>query len=252
MLNRILKSLRAPQAPQACVPPGIRIYAIGDIHGRLDLLDKLLVRIEQDDLARGQSATQLIFLGDLVDRGPDSAGVVERLRRLAETNVNMRFLLGNHEETFLRAIEGNTKALKFFCRYGGRETILSYGIPPDEYDRLDYDDLAARLAPLVPSSHRDFLGRFEDLITIGDYAFVHAGVRPDMPFDSQTVHDLRWIREPFLGHRGMLDKVVVHGHTISEQVEILPHRIGIDTGAYMSGVLSALGLERDDRWILST
>ena len=251
MIKRFFPSRRELPA-RATISDGRRVYAIGDIHGRLDLLDDLLARIDADDTSRGKAETTLIFLGDLVDRGYDSAGVVERLRRLAETRPRTRFLLGNHEEVFLLAIAGDDRATELFRRIGGRETALSYGISAEDCEELTCAEISEHLQALVPSAHRDFLGAFEDLILIGDYAFAHAGVRPGVPLDSQRLEDLRWIREPFLDHRGVLEKVIVHGHSIRADVEIADHRIGIDTGAYLTGRLSALGLEGAERWVLQT
>lgn len=252
MLSKLLRS-RTPVVPVAStVPDGERIYAIGDVHGRLDLLDRLLEQIDDDEARRGPMQTQLVFLGDLVDRGPDSAGVVDRLRCLPTGDRPARFLLGNHEEVFLSALDGDRRALRAFCRIGGRETVLSYGVSPSDYERMDYDQLAAALSELIPATHRAFLASFEDLIVLGDYAFAHAGVRPATALSEQRTADLRWIRTPFLDHRGPLEKVIVHGHTIRAEVEWRPHRIGIDTGAYESGRLSALGLEGADRWVLQT
>lgn len=252
MIKKLFGARRAPQEQPASIPIGQRVYAIGDVHGRLDLLDELLGRIDADDAGKPPAETSLIFLGDIVDRGPGSAGVVERLRQRAERQPGMRFLMGNHEEMFLAALDGDKATLRLFCRVGGRETILSYGMTAEEYDRLDYDELAVRMAELVPAAHRDFLSGFEAMIVVGDYAFVHAGVRPDTPLADQRTKDLRWIRSPFLDHRGRLEKIIVHGHTALEEVEYLPHRIGIDTGAYTTGRLTALGLEAGDRWCLQT
>lgn len=251
MFRRLLPRRRDSEAP-AALPPGRRVYAVGDIHGRLDLLDSALDRIAADDAARDGAETTLIFLGDLVDRGPDSAGVVERLRRLADTDVDARFLLGNHEEVFLLALAGDARAVRLFCRIGGRETLLSYGVDAGNYEALSYAEVGERLAALVPPAHRAFLAGFEQLIVMGDYAFAHAGVRPGVPLAEQSAEDLRWIREPFLDHRGTLEKVVVHGHTIREEVEFRRHRIGIDTGGYATGRLSVLGLEGVARWILES
>lgn len=250
MLKSLRNAFRA--APPAAVPAGTRIYAIGDIHGRSDLLDQLTALIDEDHASRGGGARQLIFLGDLIDRGPDSAGVVERVMAIKAREPATRILMGNHEEVLLKVLDGDDKAIRFFCRVGGRETILSYGVSTDEYDSVDFAELAEMVRDRVPDSHRSFMGSFEDLIVVGDYVFVHAGIRPQVPLEEQRGVDLRWIREPFLDHAAPHQKIVVHGHTITEQVETRPNRVGIDTGAYASGRLTALGLESTNRWILST
>ena len=237
----------------ARVPDGVRIYAIGDIHGRNDLLSDLLTKIEADDLSRGSAETQIIFLGDLMDRGPDSAGVIETAMALRVTGKNVRYLMGNHEEVFVRACRKNDpKTTRFFIRIGGEATVLSYDITRAEYIALDMEQLSERLATIVPQSHIDFIETFEDQIVIGDYAFVHAGIRPGVPLAEQKPSDLRWIREDFVGQRGDLEKVVVYGHTIYEAVEERGSRIGIDTGAYASDKLTALALEGGERWYLQT
>lgn len=251
MFNLFRKPMRQV-APKASVPPGQRYYAIGDIHGRLDLLNQLLELIDADDAQRGSADCQLIFLGDLVDRGPDSAGVVERARVIAEAAPSTRLLMGNHEEVFLKALGGDVQAMRFFCRIGGRETILSYGISESDYLRFDHEELVAAAQQAVPASHRDFLASFSDMFVVGDYAFVHAGIRPGMPLAEQRPGDLRWIREPFLESPETHECVVIHGHTISEAVEFRANRIGIDTGAHQSGKLTCLGLEGDQRWTIST
>ncbi len=241
-----------PSGPQGSIPDGMRIYAIGDIHGRLDLLDTLMGQIDADDAARGPAESQIIFLGDLVDRGPHSAGVVERAYQITQAKPGTRLLTGNHEEVFLKALDGDDKALRLFCRIGGRETILSYGLSEDQYQQLDYDQLMVEIQRIVPQHHREFLGTFEDLIEIGDYAFVHAGISPDAPLSAQQPSDLRWIREGFLNHPLPFERIIVHGHTITAEIETRPNRIGIDTGAYASGKLSVLCLERGERWTIST
>jgi serine/threonine protein phosphatase 1 len=239
--------------PRACaVPEGRRVYAVGDIHGRRDLLDRLLELIDEDDAARGPADTEIIFLGDLVDRGPDSRGVVDRLLHLAQAGGKVRFLMGNHEDVFVRAARGDLRALRFLTRIGGRETLLSYGISAEEYRSVDFDELAHLLARNVPAEHVDFLSGFESWIEIGDYLFVHAGVRPGIAIEAQSRGDLCWIREEFLDHRDSFGKMVVHGHSITDDVDLRPNRIGIDTGAYASGHLTAIGLEGGERWFLST
>lgn len=252
MLKKLLRSTRSPIAPAPAVPAGHRIYAVGDVHGCLAELDRVLAMIEDDDAHRPAAETMLIFLGDLVDRGPDSAGVLDRLLTLSTTRAGVRFLKGNHEEVFLHALSGEKDALRLFCRVGGRETILSYGVSAAEYDALDYGDLAARMQELIPAAHRAFVAGFEDMIVAGDYAFVHAGIRPEVALDEQRGSDLRWIRETFLDYRRPHPKVIVHGHTITSDVDRRPNRIGIDTGAYASGKLSALGIERDQTWLLQS
>jgi len=251
MLRNLVTRFRASSTPKPSIAEGRRLYVVGDIHGRLDLLDQLLTIIDTDDSAREATETHLIFLGDLIDRGPHSAQVVERLRQLAAAAPGAtRFLLGNHEEVFLAAVAGNEEAFRFFIRIGGRETVLSYGVSEEEYRQLDYPELLAAFRAKVPPDHVDFIQGFENLILDGDYAFVHAGIRPNVPLVEQREKDLRWIREEFLSARTPHEKVIVHGHTISTEPELLPHRIGLDTGAYVSGTLTAMGFEGSERWPL--
>jgi serine/threonine protein phosphatase 1 len=235
------------------VPDGLRVYAIGDIHGRLDLLDELLASIAADDRARGDRVrTHYIFLGDLIDRGPESRGVVDRLIAFSNSGRNVRFLMGNHEQVFLRALEGDRRALRFLVRIGGRETLLSYGIDEEDYKALDFEELAALAARKVPADHLAFMRSFEDWIALGDYLFVHAGLKPGVALEEQAQSDLCWIRDEFLGHRESFGPLVVHGHSITEDIDVRANRIGIDTGAFATGKLTAIGLEGDDRWFLST
>lgn len=250
-VRSLLKLVSRAPPPASIVPAGRRIYAIGDIHGRCDLVEQLLAMIDADDRRRGTARTELIFLGDLVDRGPDSRGVVERLITLrAERPV--RFLMGNHEEVFLRAVAGDQRALRFLIRIGGRETLFSYGISEREYRELDYDELVALVQEKVPAAHVEFLAAFEKWIEVGDYLFVHAGLRPGIALAEQALSDLYWIRDDFLRHRDSFGKMVVHGHSITETIDERTNRIGIDTGAYATGRLAAIGLEGGERWYLST
>ncbi|SEJ16514.1 serine/threonine protein phosphatase 1 [Sphingomonas sp. OV641] len=251
MLSRLF-TRRRPEPIQAELPEGRRIYAIGDIHGRLDLLEQLLALIEQDDAARGRARTGLIFLGDLVDRGPDSAGVVERVRRLCVERPDTRCLSGNHEEIFLGAHEGNGELVRLLLRAGGFETLLSYGLGADEIEQANIAELAEMIERAVPAEHVVFLRSLDDYLLEGDYLFVHAGIRPGVAVEQQSPRDLRWIRQPFLDFAGNHGKLVVHGHTITDDVVQRDNRIGIDTGAYRTGRLTALGLEGRDRWFLDT
>ncbi|HEV2815946.1 MAG TPA: metallophosphoesterase family protein [Allosphingosinicella sp.] len=250
-VRSLLNFVTRPAPPAFVVPAGRRIYAIGDIHGRRDLVEQLLAMIDADDRRRGAARTELIFLGDLVDRGPDSRGVVERLMALRDERP-ARFLMGNHEEVFLRAVAGDTRALRFLIRIGGRETLFSYGISAEEYRELEYDALMARIREQVPADHIAFLSAFEQWIEVGDYLFVHAGLRPGVALEDQAQSDLCWIRDDFLRHRESFGRMVVHGHSITEEIDERTNRIGIDTGAYATGRLAAIGLEGGERWYLST
>lgn len=230
---------------------GCRAYAIGDVHGRLDLLDRLLANIERDMASRETRRTFIIFLGDLIDRGPDSAGVVERLRTYRNPDAKLVFLGGNHEEVLLNILAGKRDVLPSWLKFGGSECAASYGIDTAELARVHEDAAIEMVRAKVPRTHREFLESFADTFSFGDYLFVHAGIRPGLPLERQTRADLRWIREPFLHDTGDHGFVVVHGHTIVDSVEELPNRIGIDTGAYRSGVLTALVVDGGERRFLS-
>lgn len=233
-------------------PRGRRAYVIGDVHGRLDLLDRLLARIEEEASGARKLKTSIIFVGDLVDRGPDSAGVIERLRTYSPDPASMHFIMGNHEEVMLRVIEGDVDLLQSWLRFGGAETLQSYGIAATSLAGLSPEELSQRLKRAVPPEHRDFIAGFADSISFGSYVFVHAGIRPGISLAEQSQSDLRWIRDPFLEDTTERGFVVVHGHTITNQVEVTPNRIGIDTGAFFSGTLTALGLQGKERWLLQT
>lgn len=235
----------APRRRIARVPDGQRWYVIGDVHGRLDLLEELKAAIEADDAAAPAAETTIAFLGDLVDRGPDSAGVIKLARKWGKQR-SVRYLAGNHEEMFLQSFE-DKEILRHFLKHGGRETVLSYGMKRKEYNRLKVSELQVAMKDLVPKADREFLASFEDIIVIGDYALVHAGINPANPIDQQRRNDMLWIRERFLKHEEPFSHVVVHGHTIFEAVEDKEHRIGIDTGAFRTGRLTALVLEGDRR-----
>lgn len=251
MLSRLRQLLGArPPAPTAALPQGQRAYAIGDIHGRADLLAPLIAAIDADDTARGQAATTIILLGDLIDRGPDSAGVI-RLARDWQQRRNVRILMGNHEEMFLTALE-RTEAMRHFLRFGGREMLLSYPLDPMAYTRAELDEVAGLARGVIPAEDIAFIRSFEDRVRLGDYLFVHAGIRPGVALEEQSASDLRWIREDFLTHDESHGPIIVHGHTIFDCPQIRHNRIGIDTGAYRSGRLTALGLEGTKRWLLTS
>ncbi|PKB19467.1 serine/threonine protein phosphatase 1 [Novosphingobium kunmingense] len=239
---------RRPARPVPALPAGQRVYAIGDVHGCARLFDALVDAIEADDEMRAGAETTIVLLGDLIDRGPDSAGVVARARALQQRRP-VRLLMGNHEEMLLDALEDEA-ILREFLRYGGRETLLSYGVDPAAYHAADLAEVGALLRAHVPQADFDFLAGGESRIALGDYLFVHAGVRPGTALDEQRASDLRWIRGPFLAQDDGFGAVVVHGHTIFAKPEIRTGRIGIDTGAYAHGCLTALGLDGSERWLI--
>jgi serine/threonine protein phosphatase 1 len=246
------KRATTAQQAMATVPEGQRIYAVGDVHGRFDLLHTLLDRIEADSRARGPADTHVVMLGDLIDRGAQSRDVIDLLLYRRPAFAQFHFIMGNHEEMLLRlADEPGGRGLEHFLRAGGRETFESYGAPQHVLDLPDYypDDT---LVSYIPSDHLAFLRAAHHGIQFGDYLFVHAGIRPGVPIDEQTPGDLRWIRGEFLNSDQDHGVTVVHGHTIVREPEVRPNRIGIDTGAYASGILTALGLEGTSRWWLAT
>ena len=233
-------------------PKGHRGYAIGDIHGRLDLLDEILAKIAADDADRSPARTTIIFLGDLIDRGSQSAQVVERLRNFHPPFAKTVFLMGNHEEVLLRIMAGETDILPDWMRFGGAECARSYGMDPVDLECRDPASALRLLRRSIPKDHLEFLSAFADTASFGKYLFVHAGIRPGVPIAKQTAQDLRWIRNPFLDDETDHGRIVVHGHTISEEVDERHNRIGLDTGAYWSGILTAIGLEGNERWYLQT
>lgn len=233
-------------------PPHLRAYAVGDVHGRLDLLRGLIREIERDNAARPPARTYLVFLGDLIDRGPDSKGVIDYLLGPGLDFARPIFLKGNHEEFLLRVLDGEEDAVLDWLTYGGFECAESYGVSRGSTLNSTPAAIVKRLREAVPAAHRAFLDRMADTFRFGDYLFVHAGIRPGLPVDEQSPKDLRWIREGFLESRADHGLVVVHGHTIVERPEEHPNRIALDTGAYRSGVLTAIGLDGPDRWFLQT
>lgn len=239
----------------AAVPEGQAVYAIGDIHGRLDLLEDLLRRILVD-AARypGDRQRSLIFLGDYIDRGPASRGVVEMLLGDPIHGFETVRLMGNHEEAMLDFLDERSSGLDWLS-YGGLDTLLSYGVPlrslPNSADAAA--ELRLSLVSAVPHAHVDFLRAGALQHSVGDYLFVHAGVRPGVPLERQAATDFLWIRDDFLRSRApMPGRVVVHGHTICDIAQDRGYRINLDTGAFASGRLSCLVLRGTDRRFLST
>lgn len=243
---------RPPVAPSA-VPAGTVVYAIGDIHGRLDLLQKLEAMIERDAANVDASRRLVVCLGDYIDRGDNSFGVIEHLLQEPQQGFERVCLIGNHESYFLRFLDDRTVAANWLAN-GGCETLSSYGVPlPAGFDIDGASvEMQAELRARLPESHMGFLRSLALSHREGDYLFVHAGVRPGVPLDRQDPEDLMWIRGKFLSDPCDFGAVVVHGHSIRPQPENLANRIGIDTGAYDTGRLSCAVLCDSDRRFLST
>lgn len=232
---------RSKSAGASRVPDGWRIYAIGDIHGCLEELDRLLDAIDSD-LNRRPARAHLIFLGDLVDRGPNSSGVIERLKSGGLPGERASFLMGNHEEVLLDCYGGDVRKCGDWLQYGGLQTLESYGLSrADIFERAA--DLPTAIREVIPQEHIGFIQSFQDHLQLGDYLFVHAGIRPGIPLEGQSPGDLRWIRRGFLHSSSDHGAVVVHGHSIVDEIDVRPNRIAVDTGCYLNGKLSALVLE---------
>jgi len=234
-------------------PPGTRLYAIGDIHGRLDLLTGLAGQIEREMGAAPGLRHRLILLGDYIDRGPESSGVIDWIIEHSKADERIIPLAGNHEDSMLRFLE-DIRVGPSWLYYGGRETLESYGIEVGDDERSPHvlRRLQSELNVALPRAHLDFLRGLKCAHAEGDYLFAHAGVRPNIALDAQSREDLLWVRDDFLNSPLDHGKVVVHGHTISPTPEIRQNRIGIDTGAYGSGVLTAVVLEGSTQRFLHT
>jgi serine/threonine protein phosphatase 1 len=222
----------------------VTIYAIGDIHGRSDCLRRVHDLIDRDKARPGARGRPVeIYLGDYVDRGPDSQGVIELLIERSRA-VEARCLLGNHELILASFLRGEM-AFDEWRSMGGLETVLSYGVRARELLQQRGVIAPSDLAERFPASHRSFISGLLPYVLLGDYGFVHAGVRPGAPIEKQAIEDLAWIRESFLSYHGDFGKIVVHGHTPVSAVEFLPNRINIDTGAYATNRLSVLRIDAD-------
>jgi serine/threonine protein phosphatase 1 len=253
--SSIFRRFLAPdRAPAASAPPETTLYVVGDIHGRCDLLYNLLRKIAFDATRQpsGQ-ARELIFLGDYVDRGPDSRGVINLLQStMAERAFwNVTALKGNHEAALLQFLD-DPDFWPMWAEFGARETLTSYGVTPPDWQSGEEDWVRAcrELNLAMPIDHRAFLEQLELTAERGDYLCVHAGVRPNVPLAHQVEQDLLWIRDDFLRSERRLEKVIVHGHTPSEEVYLGDHRIGLDTGAYATSVLTAIKLQGRQRTLI--
>lgn len=231
------------------VREGRRVYAIGDIHGHLDELNQLLDWIERD-MESHDGKAHLVFLGDYIDRGPDTKGVIKRLRGKSLPGHKRHFLKGNHEAVLLELLDGKTDNGNGWLRYGGMEMLESYGVTRKEIVKRA-GTLARLVEDVVPKKHLDFLRALKPMIEIDDFLFVHAGIRPGRKIEKQKERDLLWIRNEFIRSDKDHGKVVVHGHTIEVEPRDRRNRIGLDTGCYAGGSLSAVRLEGTGRHFVS-
>jgi serine/threonine protein phosphatase 1 len=236
--------------PKPRVEPGHRVYCIGDIHGRLDLLQQLHGMIEEDGESWEGDRT-LVYLGDYIDRGMHSSEVIDELLDAPLAGFDNIYLMGNHEQTLLDFLL-HPKVASGWLAWGGRETLASYGIHMQAHVRPDPEELRDEFQSQLPERHLEFYRGMQMMHVSGDYLFVHAGIRPGKPLQEQSNADLLWIRDDFTESSRQHEHVVVHGHTISEEVVFRPNRIGIDTGAYSTGILTCLVLDGEGQRLLQT
>ena len=240
-----LFSLRRKETHRpAEAPSGSRLYVVGDIHGRLDLLLRLYERIVEDAGKKPDGERQVFFLGDYIDRGPSSRQVLDFLIEPGGERLPVTHLLGNHEAMLLQFLEDSSVGEEWLA-YGGLATLMSYGVNLKGEGSTDQKLAAAQRAlnENLPAGHKEFLRGLPTHATAGDYFFVHAGVRPGIPLNRQRDSDLIWIRDEFLASQDFHGKIIVHGHSYKTEPEVRPNRIGIDTGAYATGRLTCLVLE---------
>jgi serine/threonine protein phosphatase 1 len=229
-----------------------RLYVIGDIHGRADLLDRMIDKIADDLAARPVAESLVVTVGDYIDRGPDSSGVIARLMR-NPFPVPYVALKGNHEVLLHQFLLVPTTGLHW-RRLGGLETLRSYGVAADDVAAgTNYLAAARALAHAIPAEHFDFLAALDTSLTVGEYFVCHAGVRPGVPLTQQDEEDLLWIREPFLASNTDFGKIVVHGHTPASAPEVRWNRINVDTGAFMTGRLTCAAIDAEGvRFVVAT
>ena len=253
----MVSRFRNANRKQASAPEGSRLYAIGDIHGRLDLLEALLGLIEGDQEGRAELPVTLIFLGDYIDRGPDSKGVADRLIHGFSPPRTPVCLKGNHEALLLSFMNDPFSGLNWL-RNGGDAALLSYGVEQEAIQIAFWEgprgliEAQRQFQAVLPEDHLRFYEGLKLFCHLGDYFFTHAGVRPNVPLDRQSDDDLLWIRKEFLNSTEDFGAVVVHGHTPRLYPEDRHNRIGLDTFAVRTGKLTAAGFEGTERWFLST
>jgi serine/threonine protein phosphatase 1 len=250
-LRRFVPTIAMPNGITPSIPKVLRVYAVGDVHGCLDKLESLAWQIKEDSKdASGE--VKIVLLGDYVDRGPQSRETIDYLLA-AQRNWGWHLLKGNHDN-YLPFNTPPDGGIAHWCKYGGRETLKSYGIDvsmlSDDELKFKSDEVIHRFRTAAPSGHEQFIASLKTNLKIGDYVFVHAGIRPGIGLADQKEEDMLFIRSQFLQSEEDHGFVVVHGHTPVEQVQVLANRIGIDTGAVFGGRLTAIALDGTKRWML--
>jgi serine/threonine protein phosphatase 1 len=233
------------------LPPGERVYAVGDIHGRADLASRMQELIRVHAARAPPASVTVVWLGDYVDRGPSSREVIDLLIGFTASEHRSVFLMGNHEEALLRFLVDSRDGLQWF-RLGGLETLASYGVDVEVRFGLDPEQIRSAFLTALPDAHREFFLTLELSRSIGDFFFCHAGVRPGTALDAQAPHDLIWIREEFLNWREDFGMMVVHGHTPVAEPELRPNRVNVDTGAFATGRLTCAVIEGSTITFVST
>jgi serine/threonine protein phosphatase 1 len=233
------------------LPAGLRIYAVGDIHGRFDLLNKLLARIDTDIALRPRVRPFYVFLGDYIDRGSWSRETIDRLIEHGKTHESV-FLKGNHELIAIKCLT-DPNLFDQWMRLGGLETLRSYGAAPGTLaNGKQIVELQAAFHSALPQAHLRFLRGLQISFACGDFFFAHAGVRPKVDLSRQKERDLLWIRGEFLSSNDDFGKIIVHGHTPTSEIEVGPNRINIDTGAFATGRLTCLVIENESLSMIDT
>jgi serine/threonine protein phosphatase 1 len=245
-----LRELRV-RGRRPSLPAELRIYAIGDIHGRLDLLDELLARISSDIALRPTARPLYVFLGDYIDRGSASRETIDRLIEHGNTHESV-FLKGNHELIAIKCLS-DRGLFDQWLRLGGLETLVSYGVPAETLaNGKQIAELQSAFHGALPQAHFRFFRDLKNSFECGDFFFAHAGVKPNVELSRQKENDLLWIRGEFLTSKDDFGKIIVHGHTPTHEIEVAPNRINIDTGAFATGRLSCLVLEGEELSVIDT
>lgn len=237
---------KAEEKKISCLPEGVRVYAIGDIHGYADLLDKMHNKIKEDAASFDEGRRVIVYMGDYIDRGYKSKEVIETLVNNPMADFEKIYILGNHEDAMMKFME-NPEMAESWLAWGGESTLLSYGVSSrNEKGRASLQEIAKQLNEKLPENHRSFLNNLQLSYIEGDYIFVHAGLRPGVEIDKQSRDDMLTIRNEFLESDKRFNKTVVFGHTIFPEPFAKNGRIAVDTGAYAHGNLTCAVLESDN------